>query len=263
MNANKAFLYCSLCPEEMPQLSFYAQSVDLQAYCLLNNLEVAGVSSDVRAGKSFGFREGFESLLLRAKIEGVQHSVIQEPTRLSRDPEEAFKALVGESLPSGLTLHIASWQTHTQSTEAKRWLLRMKEWMTQSQRLMQPHALAGSSTNSAVGNLANAVAILRTKPLWTRLFNLLQDERYAEHLLRALFDVRSGAVLTTAETEAVHSGYDHLHMFQALGYRIKGERTENTRLVADVIVRHWDKLKPLLNDELLRSIEGSETSAFQ
>jgi DNA invertase Pin-like site-specific DNA recombinase len=134
---NKAFLYCSLWPDENPQASLDAQSVELQAYCLINGLEVVGLGQDIRSGKPGAFREGFESLLIRAKVEGIQHIVLLDPTRLLRDPEAAFKALMGETLPSGLTLHIAAWQTHTQSVEAKRWLMRMKEWLNQSQKLLQ------------------------------------------------------------------------------------------------------------------------------
>ena len=99
------------------------------------------------------------------------------------------------------------------------------------------------------------------KPLWTKLFNMLQDERYAEVLIRALFQLKDTVKLTEKEYNAVHGGYDHLNMFRALGFRIKGEKTDNTRLVTDVLVRYWDKLKLHISSDLHRIIEGSETAS--
>jgi hypothetical protein len=246
MYGEKAFLYCSSWPEEMPQASLDAQSVELQAYCLIHGLEVSGLGQDIRPAKNGQLREGLESLCLRAKAEGVTHLVIQEPTRLSLNAQEAIALLLGEGWHHELTIHIASWQTDTSQNETRKWLQRFRDLQPAAQLVTQP----------TVGRSVP----LRQKPLWNRVYGMLQDERYAEHLLRALFELKTLVRLTATESEAVHSGYDHLHMFQALGYRIKGERTENTRLVADVLARHWDKAKSLLAEELQRSIEGSGTS---
>jgi hypothetical protein len=246
MYGEKAFLYCSSWPEEMPQASLDAQSVELQAYCLIHGLEVSGLGQDIRPARAGHLREGLESLCLRAKAEGVNHLVIQDPTRLSMNPQEAMGLLLGEGWNHELTIHIASWQTDTGHPETRKWLQRFRDLQPAAQLAPEP--------------AATRMVPLRQRPLWNRVYGMLQDERYAEHLLRALFELKNQVRLSATESEAVHSGYDHLHMFQALGYRIKGERTENTRLVADVLARHWDKAKSLLADELQRSIEGSGTS---
>lgn len=248
MYGEKAFLYCSSWPEEAPQASLDAQSVELQAYCLMSHLEVVGLGQDIRPARPGQIREGLESLCLRAKAEGIKHLVIQDPSRLSLDPNTAIRLLSGEGLSTDLVIHIAAWQTHTSATETKKWLQRFRE--------LQAFSPSAEAVESSVG-----LGIpLRQRPLWHRVYGMLQDERYAEHLLRALFELKALVRLTAIESEAVHSGYDHLHMFQALGYRIKGERTENTRLVADVLTRHWDKAKTLLAEELQRTIEGSGAS---
>ena len=109
-------------------------------------------------------------------------------------------------------------------------------------------------------DLAVRTEKLRLKPLWSKLFGMLQDERYAEVLIRALFQLKDTVKLTEKEYNAVHGGYDHLNMFRALGFRIKGEKTDNTRLVTDVLVRYWDKLKVHSHADLHRIIEGSETA---
>jgi Resolvase, N terminal domain len=247
MHGEKAFLYCSTWPEEMPQASLDAQSVELQAYCLIHGLEVSGLGQDTRPARPGHLREGLESLGLRAKAEGVRHLVIQDPSRLSLDPREALQILMGEGLQADLTIHVAAWQTHTSAGDARKWLFRFREMLPQTQVPAVPSGLMRTVP-------------LRQRPLWSRVYDMLQDERYAEHLLRALFDLKAHVRLNAVESEAVHSGYDHLHMFQALGYRIKGERTENTRLVADVLTRHWDKAKTFLADELQRTIEGHGAS---
>ena len=91
---------------------------------------------------------------------------------------------------------------------------------------------------------------------------MLQDERYAEVLIKALFQLKDTVKLSDKEYMAVHGGYDHLNMFRALGFRIKGEKTDNTKLVTDVLVRYWDKLKLHISADLHRIIEGSETGAI-
>lgn len=247
MHGEKAFLYCSSWPEEMKAASLDAQSVELQAYCLIHGIEVSGLGQDTRPARPGHLREGLESLFLRAKAEGVRHLVIQEPSRLSLNPHEALKILLGEGSASGLVIHVAAWQTDTASLESRKWLQRFSE--------MLPVAQGEAFEAATVRTIP-----LRQRPLWNRVYGLLQDERYAEHLLRALFDLKNHIRLSATESEAAHSGYDHLHMFQALGYRIKGERTENTRLVADVLTRHWEAAKPFLADELQRTIEGHGTS---
>jgi hypothetical protein len=250
MHSEKAFLYCSSWPEETPQASLDAQSVELQAYCLVHGLQVAGLGQDIRPSRPGQIREGLESLCLRAKAEGISHIVIQDPSRLSLDVQEASRLLLGEGLSPDLVIHIASWQTHNGTVETRKWLRRISELQSSDRQSLTTFDSASFRSIP-----------LRQKPLWNRVYGMLQDERYAEHLLRALFELKTLVRLTPIESEAVHSGYDHLHMFQALGFRIKGERTENTRLVADVLARHWDKAKPLLAEELQRSIEGLGTSA--
>jgi len=249
MQSEKAFLYCSAWPLETPAVSLDAQSVELQAYCLVQGLEVAGLGQDVRQGKPDRIREGLESLFLRAKAENVRHLVIQEPSRISLDPALALKILSGSASLPALTIHVAAWQTHCDAAETRRWLSRLQDWWLPAYSSTVNHGQSPIETLRGIP--------LRQRPLWHRVFGMLQDERYAEHLLRALFDLKSLVRLSPLESEAVHSGYDHLNMFQALGYRIKGERTENTRLVADVLTNHWVKAKSLLADELQRTIEGT------
>jgi len=83
-----------------------------------------------------------------------------------------------------------------------------------------------------------------------------------EALIQALFDGKRGIRLTEPENQAVHGGYDHLQMFRAVGYRIKGEDTENTRLVADVLSRNWDAVKVKLDSELSRHAAKSESGVI-
>jgi hypothetical protein len=42
------------------------------------------------------------------------------------------------------------------------------------------------------------------------------------------------------QSNAIHGAYDHMIMFAAMGSNIKGENTQNTRIVADLITKYFD-----------------------
>ena len=246
--SRKALIYCSVWPDERVDMSLEAQSLELQDYCLARGLEAVDVITDVGPHVKGRLRSGMDRLLARVMHEGIGHVVVRDISRIGRDSREAL-AFLRDTFDSAHTeVHVCAWKTTTASPECGRFL-------SMASDLFQLEASDGESELSAKSER------LRHKPLWVKLFGLLQDERYAEVLIKALFQLRDGVRMGGKESVAVHGGYDHLNMFRALGFRIKGEKTENTRLVADVIVRHWDKLKLHIGEDLHKIIEGSETGA--
>ncbi len=245
----KALIYCSVWPDEGNAHSLESQSVDLQTYCLMNGLEVIDVITDVGPHIKGKLRTGMERLLTRAMHEGVGHIVIHDVGRVGRDSREAMVFLRDTFDTSRTQVHIAAWKVSTASAEFARILSMAGEIVA----LDHPDPIKEITVRSEK---------LRLKPLWSKLFGMLQDERYAEVLIRALFQLKDTVKLTDKEYSAVHGGYDHLNMFRALGFRIKGEKTDNTKLVCDVLVRYWDKLKMHLSADVHRIIEGSETASL-
>lgn len=244
----KALLYCSVWPDESPELSLEAQSVELQTYCLLHGLEVVDILSDVGPHAKGRLRSGMERLLARAMQEGIGHVVIHDVGRVGKEAREAMTFLRDTFDAKRIEVHVCAWKLSTGSAEAGRMLS------------MAADILAIGSPDQAREQAVRSER-LRLKPLWTKLFGMLQDERYAEVLIKALFQLRDSVKLSEKEYLAVHGGYDHLNMFRALGFRIKGEKTDNTKLVTDVLVRYWDKVKLHIGADLHRIIEGSETGA--
>lgn len=245
----KALLYCSVWPDESQELSLESQSVELQTYCLLHGLEVVDIITDVGPHLKGKLRSGLERLLAKAMHEGVGHVVIHDVGRVGKDAREVMTFLRDTFDVKRTEVHVCSWKLSTGSVEASRLL-----------------AMAAEIQSIESPDHARALAVrserLRMKPLWAKLFGMLQDERYAEVLIKALFQLRDSVKLSEKEYLAVHGGYDHLNMFRALGFRIKGEKTDNTKLVTDVLVRYWDKLKLHISADLHRIIEGSETAAL-
>lgn len=244
----KALLYCSVWPDEGRELSLESQSVELQTYCLMNGLEVVEIVSDVGPHVKGKLRSGLERMLSKALQDGIGHVVIQDVARLGRESREVLAFLRDTFDADRTEIHICAWKTSTASADFARLMAMTGEIM---------------SLDHPDPSKANAVRSdrLRIKPLWSKLFGMLQDERYAESLIKALFQLRDTARLSEKEYMAVHGGYDHLNMFRALGFRIKGEKTDNTKLVTDVLVRYWDRVKPHLGADLHRVIEGWETGA--
>jgi hypothetical protein len=245
----KALLYCSVWPGESPEISLESQSVELQTYCLLHGLEVVDIISDVGPHVKGRVRTGLERLLQKAMQEGVGHVVIRDVGRVGKDAREVMTFLRDTFDARKTEVHVSAWKLSTGSVEAGRFLS------------MASDIFAIESPVDAVREQAVRAERLRLKPLWGKLFGMLQDERYAEVLIKALFQLRDNVKLSEKEYAAVHGGYDHLNMFRALGFRIKGEKTDNTKLVTDVLVRYWDKLKIHIGADLHRIIEGSETGA--
>jgi DNA invertase Pin-like site-specific DNA recombinase len=245
---SKALLYCSVWPDEGNGHSLESQSVELQTYCLLNGLDVVDILSDAGPHVKGKLRGGMERLLAKAMREGIGHIVILNVGRVGRDSREVMTFLKDTFEATRTEIHVSSWKTSSASAEFGRILSMAGE-------------IAGLDHQEPVKDLSIRSEKLRIKPLWTKLFGMLQDERYAEVLIKALFQLKDTVKLTDKEYAAVHGGYDHLNMFRALGFRIKGEKTDNTKLVTDVLVRYWDKLKLHISADLHRIIEGSETGA--
>jgi hypothetical protein len=179
----------------------------------------------------------------------VGHVVIHDVGRVGKDAREVMTFLRDTFDAKRTEVHVCSWKLSTGSAEASRLLSMAAEMMAIEVPDQAREAVVRSER-------------LRMKPLWAKLFGMLQDERYAEVLIKALFQLRDSVKLSEKEYVAVHGGYDHLNMFRALGFRIKGEKTDNTKLVTDVLVRYWDKLKLHIGADLHRIIEGSETAAL-
>lgn len=245
---SKALLYCSTWPDEGKDHSLESQSVELQTYCLMNGLDVVDILSDAGPYVKGKLRGGMERLLAKAAQEGIGHIVILNVGRVGRDSREAMTFLKDTFDASRTEIHVSSWKTSSGSAEFGRMLSMAGE-------------IAGLDQRETVKDFSVRSEKLRIKPLWTKLFGMLQDERYAEVLIKALFQLKDTVKLSDKEYAAVHGGYDHLNMFRALGFRIKGEKTDNTKLVTDVLVRYWDKLKLHISADLHRIIEGSETGA--
>jgi DNA invertase Pin-like site-specific DNA recombinase len=249
MKNTKALLYCSVWPDEGQERTLQAQSVELQTYCLMQGLEVVDIVTDVGPGSKGRLRLGLERILSRTMQEGIGHIIVQDVGRLGRGSSEVLAFLRDTFDSSRTEIHVTAWKLTTASSEFSRMMALTGE-------------IFALDKADPVRDQAVRSEKLRLKPLWTRLFGMLQDERYAEVLIRALFQLKDTVRLSEKEYSAVHGGYDHLNMFRALGFRIKGEKTDNTKLVTDVLVRYWDKLKPHLSADLHRIIEGSETASL-
>jgi hypothetical protein len=245
----KALIYCSVWPDEGQERTFEAQSIELQTYCVMQGLEVVDIITDVGPGTKGRLRPGLERILTRTMQDGIGHIVVHDVGRLGRTSREVTTFLRDTFDPGRTEIHVTSWKLTTASAEFARMMA------------MTGEILALDQADPARDQTLRSEK-LRLKPLWTKLFGMLQDERYAEVLIRALFQLKDTVRLSEKEYAAVHGGYDHLNMFRALGFRIKGEKTDNTKLVTDVLVRYWDKLKVHLSSDLHRIIEGSEAASL-
>ncbi len=247
-----ALIYCSIWPELVPSATLEEQSAELQTYCLLRGLDVQGIFQDHESETEPGeWRTGLRTVWERLQDAGEKNLVLLAPENLSRRPE-GFFAVVRLMLEAGVTVHVASWSKTLDPKEGPGWIEAMSHVAA-----WRVNASADKPALTGDGNAAS-----RKKPLWTRIFGLLQDERYAEALLQGLFKAKGQIRMTDRESQAVHSGYDHLHMFRALGFRIKGEDTDNTRIVADVVSRHWKAIRPHITGSLAGTIEGSEAGTL-
>ncbi len=252
-----AMLYASYNPGDPEELGFQDQFLDMNAYCLRRGFEVAEMVSDPEAPQPGRIRAGFEKVLARAEAEGVGHVVIFDIGRITCDSRSALAFLKHAAARSAVKVHILSWEMETGSPEIAK-ALKAAEDILEMQSA-SPKALPSSLRM----RMASAEReLLRVKPLWRKIFSLLQDERYAGSLITALTELKDTLDLGERELQAVHGAYDHLVLFQALGFRIKGERTDNTRLVSDALSRNWPLIKTRLRGELHEIVDGFETGAF-
>ncbi len=246
--SNRAIIYTGVWSGEENPPTLDEQSVDAQTYCLLEGLDVVEIIADSGPYVEGRLRSGFEQLLEKVISQDIHHIVLRDLSRVCRKPKEAVSLLSEAFHPDSVEIHVLSWGLTTSSPEGRRLLSCLREvWELE--------------LKGAQWERASSAERLRLKPLWHRLYGLLQDERYAEVLIMAIFDSKDQISLSDKENAAVHGGYDHLTLFKALGFRIKAERTDNTKLVADVLTRHWDRIKVQLQSELTRIIEGSGTEA--
>lgn len=246
---SKAIIYTSLWSSEEAAASLEKQSVELETYCIIHGLEVVEIITDVGSQMGRGLRPGLERLVSIARQQAIGHVIIYDVGRVGRDATQIMSFLRDSFAFNPTVIHVAAWKMTTDSPDFIRLLELTKE-------ILQVHAPA------VLEETVDRLELRRLKPLWLKLFGLLQDERYAEVLLKALFQLKDQVQLSEQESLAVHGGYDHLNMFRALGFRIKGEKTDNTKLVTDVMVRYWDKLKQGLGSELHKIIASSESNAF-
>jgi Resolvase, N terminal domain len=270
----KALLYCSIWPDEKTALPLENQSVELQTYCLMQGIEVEDIIFDVGAEVSGRLRNGMERLLTRVMEEGIGHIIIHDIGRIGRERNEILAFLRDTFDAKHTVIHITSWKINSASADFLKLLSMAVELAnfdsndllkSSDEKLAFPSKSSSAElpfTQADKADVTSHTEKLRLKPLWSKIFAMLQDERYAEVLIKALFQLRESVQLSEPEYQAVHGGYDHLNMFRALGFRIKGERTDNTRRVADVLVRYWDMVKTQLGPDVQKIIEGSETSAF-
>lgn len=243
----KAVAYASIWPDEEAGLSLDEQSIELQAHCALQGLDLVEVFTDIGPYAKGKIRHGMGKLLERVVEGDIGHVVVFDVGRLCRESQEALSFLREAFDPSVTEVHVLAWNTSTAQPECQRMLAMTADLFLLDRQRAHSETLGRREAS-------------REQPVWKRLFGLLQDERYAEGLIKALFQIR-GAKLTEKEYTAVHGGYDHLNMFKALGFRIKGEKTDNTKLVTDVLVRYWDHVKLHLHADVHKIIEGSETGA--
>jgi hypothetical protein len=245
---SNALIYCSIWPDWIPKATLEEQSAELQTYCLLRGMEVGGIFHDhENESAPSEWRVGLRTVWERLQSSEEKHLVLHSPDNLSRNPD-TFLALTKVFLQAGITVHVASWSKALDAKDGLGWLHAMGSLIEWKQGIQVASSIPTDGFSTG-----------RKKPIWARIFGLLQDERYAEGLLQALFKAKSKIRMTDRESHAVHSGYDHLHMFRALGFRIKGEDTDNTRIVADVVSRHWKAIRPHIEGSLAGTVEDFET----
>jgi Resolvase, N terminal domain len=254
-NNSKALVYCAVWGHVATEVSLELQSTELQTYCLMHGLEVVDIISDSAAYLPGQLRLGIEQLIHRAKTDGIGHIIIYEVSRIGREGKDILTFLQDTFESKETEIHIYNWKMRTGSDEGQRFLSMAAE-------IIGKEFPVGNGNPQQVTEVKGRSEKLRLKPLWTRLFRMLQDERYAEILIKALFQIKDSVHLSESEYVAVHGGYDHLILFRALGFRIKGEKTDNTKLVTDVLVLYWDTLKGHIGPDLHKIIEGSETGAI-
>ncbi len=254
-NNSKALVYCAVWGHVATEVSLELQSTELQTYCLMHGLEVVDIISDSAAYVPGQLRLGMEQLIQRAKTDRIGHIIIYDVSRVGHEGKEILTFLQDAFEFRETEIHIYAWKMSTGTDEAQRLLSMAAE-------IIGKEIPVGNETQQQMTEVHGRSEKLRLKPLWARLFGMLQDERYAEILIKALFQIKDSVHLSESEYVAVHGGYDHLIMFQALGFRIKGEKTDNTKLVTDVLVLNWDTLKGHIGPDLHKIIEGSETGAI-
>ncbi len=252
---SKALVYCSEWGHVDTEVSLERQSTELQTYCLMHGLEVVDIISDTTAHVPGKLRLGMEQLMHRVKTERIGHIIIYDVSRIGREGKEILTFLQDAFESKETEIHIYAWKMSTGSAEGQRFLAMASEIVGKEIPVSKEKPQIISAASGRGENL-------RHKPLWARLFGMLQDERYAEILIKALFQIKDSVHLSESEYVAVHGGYDHLILFRALGFRIKGEKTDNTKLVTDVLVLYWDTLKGHIGPDLHKIIAGSETGAI-
>lgn len=246
---SKAIVYTSRWSSEENAASLEKQSVELQTYCIMNGLELVDIISDFGPQIPGRMRPNLERLVTVVRQQGIGHVIIHDVGRVGRNANEIMTFLRDTFAYNPTVIHVNVWKMTTASPEFSKLLELTSE-------ILQVETFVDTAQSE------QDLEIKRLKPLWIKIFAMLQDERYAEVLLKALFQLKDATELNKKESLAVHGGYDHLNMFSALGFRIKGEQTDNTKLVTDVMVRVWDQLKQQLGSDLHKLIESSETNAF-
>ncbi len=241
-------IYCSTWQDESSGPSLEQQSLELQTYCALHGLNAGELIIDTGPYEAGKIRPGLIRLLERVVENDISHIAIYDVSRICKEMQVAYSFLKEAFDPKVTEIHIVSWNMSTLAENCQKMLIMFNDML----RINKPTVSTQDLSSKP----------LREKPLWTRLFNLLQDEKFTELLIKALFELKTVVQLSDAEYAAVHGGYDHLNLFHALGYKIKGENTDNTKLVTDVLTRYWDSLKPNLNSDLSRIIEGTEAAMF-
>ncbi len=84
----------------------------------------------------------------------------------------------------------------------------------------------------------------RDSSLWKAIHVALLNENYANDLLEALWEIRYeiGNTLTPVQLRAVHDAYDHMIIFKALGFNIKGHSGDNVNMITDIMTKYFDSL---------------------
>ncbi len=250
-------LYASHNQGDPQELGFEEQFLEMNTYCLRLGFQVEEMVSDFEVLQPGRIRAGFEKLLMKAEAEGVGHVVVYDVSRITGDAHMAMAFLQHAESRTSVKVHILSWGVTTGSPEIST-ALKVAEDLLE----MQNASRQALPSSLRMRMLAAERERFRLKPLWRQLFSLLQDERYAGSLITALTELKDSLDFNPKELQAVHGAYDHLLLFQALGFRIKGERTDNTRLVADALSRNWPKVKTRLRGELNEIVSGFGTGAF-
>ena len=234
MKNNRAVIYCSVWPDDVAFISIEEQLQNLTKYCELNKLKVEDVIIDSGEYEEDQIREGLRHVVEMVGSGMVDHIVFQNISRICRDSDQAFSFLSKDFDHDMVELHVVDWNVRSSDQTFKSCMKMLYDVYNLDAQVM-------------VRNVNFDRDRLRMTRRWHSIHKMTIDCKYTSRLLNAIIDAKDYITLSDDELSAVHGGYDAMQLYNALGYQIKGESTNNTKLVTDVLARNWDKISLYLD----------------